>query len=296
MVQLFIAYQPLVDLFLLHSGLALAQYLVLRAGVFSIANAGLTAIGAYLSAWLTLRAGVHPAFAILAGSVAGMLVSMLLSLPLARLRGVYQAIATLAFVQVVLSLNIFAESITGGAMGLNGIPKLVSTPMLAIALACTLYIMWAINQTRLGRAFDAIRQDETVAASLGTSVRYYQTIAFALSGAIAGFFGGLEAFHSYSIEPSRFGFEFVVAILSYVVLGGRRSIWGPVVGTAVLLALPELARPLAEYRTLVYGLIMVIVMGYLPRGVFDTFVEYLYRRRIARLDKAAMAASREEAA
>ena len=174
-------------------------------------------------------------------------------------------------------------------MGMNAIPKVVSTGTLLIALLGTLYMMWAINRTRLGRAFDAIRQDETVAASLGTSVRYYQTVAFALSGAIAGFFGALEAFNSYSIEPSRFGFEFVVAILSYVVLGGRRSIWGPIVGTAVLLALPELARPLAEYRTLVYGLVMVIVMGYLPRGVFDTFVEYLHKRRIARVDLAAMA-------
>jgi branched-chain amino acid transport system permease protein len=291
MLQLFIAYQPLIDLFLLHSGLALAQYLVLRAGVFSIANAGLTAIGAYLAAGLTLKAGWPPALTMVLGAVAGMLVSMLLSLPLARLRGVYQAIATLAFVQVVLSLNVYSESLTGGAMGMNGIPKVVSTWTLLIALAGTLYIVWAINQTRLGRAFDAIRQDETVAASLGTSVRYYQTVAFALSGGIAGFYGGLEAFHSYSIEPSRFGFEFVVAILSYVVLGGRRSIWGPVVGTAVLLALPELARPLADYRTLVYGLIMVLVMGYLPRGVYDTFVEFLYRRRIARMDRAEMASS-----
>lgn len=79
MLQLFIAYQPLVDLFLLHSGLALAQYLVLRAGVFSVANAGLTAIGAYLAAGLTLKAGVHPAFAMVLGAIAGMLVSMLLS-------------------------------------------------------------------------------------------------------------------------------------------------------------------------------------------------------------------------
>ena len=284
MLQLFVAYQPLIDLFLLHSGLALGQYIVLRAGVFSIANAGLTAIGAYLAAWMTVKAGVHPALSVVAGTVAGTLMAMLLSWPLARLRGVYQAIATLAFVQVVLSLNVFAEGVTGGAMGMNGIPKVVSTGTLLLALLGTIYIMWSINRTRLGRAFDAIRQDETVAASLGTSVRYYQTIAFALSGAVAGFFGALEAFNSHSMEPNRFGFDFVVAILSYVVLGGRRSIWGPIVGTAVLLALPELARPLADYRTLVYGLIMVAVMGYLPRGVYDTFVEYLQRRRIARAD------------
>lgn len=287
MTELFIAYRPLIDLFLLHSGFALGQYIVLRAGVFSVANAGLTAIGAYLSAWLTLKAGVHPALSVVAGTVAGTLVALLLSWPLARLRGVYQAIATLAFVQVVLSLNVYSERFTGGAMGMNGIPKVVSTGTLALSLLATIYIMWALNRTRLGRAFDAIRQDETVAASLGASVRYYQSIAFAISGAIAGYFGAMEAFNTYTIEPQRFGFDFLVAALSYVVFGGRRSIWGPVVGAAVLIALPELARPLAEYRTLVYGLIMIAVMAYLPRGVYDTFVEYLYRRKMARADMAA---------
>ena len=286
MNELFIAYRPLIDLFLLHSGFALGQYIVLRAGVFSVANAGLTAIGAYLSAWLTLRAGVHPALSVIAGTVAGTFVALLLSWPLARLRGVYQAIATLAFVQVVLSLNVYAERFTGGAMGMNGIPKVVSTGTLALSLVATIYIMWALNRTRLGRAFDAIRQDETVAASLGASVRYYQSIAFAISGAIAGYFGAMEAFNTYTIEPQRFGFDFLVAALSYVVFGGRRSIWGPVVGAAVLIALPELARPLADYRTLVYGLIMIAVMAYLPRGVYDTFVEYLYRRKMARADLA----------
>ena len=287
MNELFIAYRPLIDLFLLHSGFALGQYIVLRAGVFSVANAGLTAIGAYLSAWLTLKAGVHPALSVVAGTLAGTLVALLLSWPLARLRGVYQAIATLAFVQVILSLNVYSERFTGGAMGMNGIPKVVSTGTLALSLIATIYIMWALNRTRLGRAFDAIRQDETVAASLGASVRYYQSIAFAISGAIAGYFGAMEAFNTYTIEPQRFGFDFLVAALSYVVFGGRRSIWGPVVGAAVLIALPELARPLAEYRTLVYGLIMIAVMAYLPRGVYDTFVEYLYRRKMARADVAA---------
>ena len=134
MLQLFIAYQPLVDLFLLHSGLALAQYLVLRAGVFSIANAGLTAIGAYLSAWLTLKAGLHPALSVVAGAVAGMAVAVLLSLPLARLRGVYQAIATLAFVQIVVSLCLYFDTLTGGPQGFNNIPKLVQTWHLVLAV------------------------------------------------------------------------------------------------------------------------------------------------------------------
>jgi branched-chain amino acid transport system permease protein len=283
MIDFFIAYRPLFDLFLLHTGYALSQYIVLRAGVFSVANAGLAAIGAYLAAWLALKQGVAPAVGILAGTLAGTFFALLLSWPLARLRGVYQAIATLAFVQVVLSLNLYAESFTGGALGLNGIPKTVGTGTLLVAVIGTIYLMSAIGTTRIGRAFDAIRQDEAVAVSLGCSVRFYQSLAFALSGAIAGLFGGLEAFHSYSLEPSQFGFPFLVAMLSYVVLGGRRAVLGPVVGTAVLLALPELARPLAENRMLIYGLLLMAVIAYLPRGIVDTFNAARQRRKIAAL-------------
>ena len=281
-MDIFFGYGPLFDLFLLHTGYALGQYIVLRAGVFSVANAGLSAIGAYLAAGLTLKLGVHPALSLAAATLAGVVVALILSWPLARLRGVYQAIATLAFVQVVLSINVFAESLTGGAMGMNGIPKVVGTWTLLIAVCVTVYLMTAIGATRLGRAFDAVRQDEAVALSLGVSVRRTQSIAFAISGAVAGLFGALEAFHGYALEPNQFGFSFLVAILSYVVLGGRRSVIGPVIGTAVLVALPEISRPLADYRTLVFGALLMAVIAYLPRGIVDTLIEYLRGRRMTR--------------
>ena len=282
MVDFFIAYRPLFDLFLLHTGYALGQYVVLRSGTFSIANAGLTAIGAYLAASLTVKLGLPVPVSILLGTLVSVLVSMLLAWPLARLRGVYQAIATLAFVQVVLSLNIYAERLTGGAMGLSGIPKAVGTWTLLVAAAVAIYLVACLNRSRIGRAFDAIRQDEAVAVSLGVAISRYQLLAFALSGALAGFFGSLEAFHVYSIEPNQFGFPFLVAALSYVVLGGRQSVWGPVVGTAVLVALPEVARPLAEYRMLVYGLLLIVVINYMPRGIVDTWIDYRTSRRRVR--------------
>jgi branched-chain amino acid transport system permease protein len=281
MIDFLVAYRPLFDLFFLHGGYALGQYIVLRAGVFSVANAGIAAIGAYLAAILTKTYGWSVPLSLAAATLAGIAVALLLSIPLARLRGVYQAIATLAFVQIVLSLNLWAEPLTGGAMGFNGIPKAVGTVTLFVALAVTAYVMVAINITRIGRAFDAIRQDEAMAASLGVSVVRHQALAFAVSGAVAGLFGGLEAFHSYALEPNQFGFSFLVAVLSYVVLGGRRSVIGPLVGTAILLALPEVARPLAENRMLVYGLLLMAVIAYLPRGVVDTAIEALHRRRMA---------------
>ncbi len=280
------AYRPLIDLFLLHVGYAFSQAIVLRAGVFSVATAGLAAIGAYAAAILGVSYHLNPALAILAGCAAGTIVALILSWPLARLRGVYQAIATLAFVQIVASLNLYAEPLTGGAMGFNNIPKLVETPVLGLAVAALVYVMFAIGSTRIGRAFEAIRQDEAMASSLGVSVTAHQALAFALSGAMAGLFGGLEAFHSYALEPNQFGFPLLVVILSYVVLGGRRSTIGPIVGTAFLIAILEIARPLAENRILVYGILLVLIINYLPRGLADALIEAVRRRRMTRLQAA----------
>ncbi len=295
MIGIYVAYRPLFDLFFLHLGYAFSQYIVLRSGVFSIATAGLAAIGAYTAAILGVRHGWPAPIAIFAGAVAGAAVALVLSWPLARLRGVYQAIATLAFVEIVVSLNIFAQDLTGGPMGFNNIPKVVGTPTLIIAAAGVVYLMLAINATRIGRAFEAIRQDETMASSLSISVTYYQAIAFVLSGAIAGFFGGLDAFHNYALEPNQFGFPFLISILSYVVFGGRRSVLGPIVGTALLIALPELARPLAENRILIYGVMLVVVITYMPRGIADTVLDTLRRRKLARLNLALQGQDHERA-
>jgi branched-chain amino acid transport system permease protein len=115
------------------------------------------------------------------------------------------------------------------------------------------------------------------------SVNFHQALAFALSGAIAGLFGGLEAFQSFTLFPASFGFPAVIAALSYVVLGGRRSVAGPIAGAAILLALPEISRPLADYRMALYGAILMLVIAFMPRGIVDTALLALRRRRVARL-------------
>lgn len=276
------AWQPLFDLFLLNCGFAFGQYVVLRAGVFSIANAGLASLGAYAAGLLVKEQGWGLIPGAAAGILVGTLAAVLLALPLARLRGVYQAIATLAFVQIVLALGLWAEDFTGGAMGLNSIPKLVTTVELLLALALVIYLVSALGATRLGRAFDAMRQDEAVAATLGIEVSRHHLIAFALSGAIAGLFGALYALYAYSIEPNQFGFPFLVSILAMVVLGGRRSLAGPLVGAAILTALPEVARPLAENRTLLHGILLIAVICFLPQGIADSCGAAWRRRRLRR--------------
>ncbi len=275
----FSQYLPLADIFLLALGFAFSQQVVLRAGVFSVATAGFASLGAYCSAILVTTYGWPAPVAIATSLLFGTAAGWCLSLPLARLRGIYQAIATLAFVQVVIAVMLFATSITGGGLGINSIPKSVGTGTLLAAAVITGYIMYAMQRSGVGRAFDAIQQEETVAAVLGVSIRRYHSLAFTISGAIAGLFGGLQSLNTYTLTPGSFSFTFVIMVLGYIVVGGRRSVWGPVVGVAFLTLLPELSRGLAEYRPIVTGVVMIAVMIFLPLGLADTFILSLKRRK-----------------
>jgi len=280
-------YHPLFDFFLLNVGFAFSQQVVLRAGVFSVATAGFAGLGAYGSAIFVKHYGVGEIPALLCSTLLGIAAGVLLSMPLARLRGVYQAIATLAFVQIVVALLRHFEGLTGGALGIDRIPRLVDTWQLLGIVAFITYILYSIGKSSIGRAFDAIREDETVGIALGISIRRYHILAFVLSGAIGGLFGGLQALSVYAIEPSLYGFNFLVAVLTYIVLGGRGSVWGPIIGAAIIVALPEIARPLAEHRQMVLGALIVVMINYLPNGVYDSLVLLIRQRRAVRLDKQA---------
>jgi branched-chain amino acid transport system permease protein len=281
-----IANLPLLDLILIGTGYAFSQYIVLRSGTFSVATPAFAAIGAYCAAILTVKQGFHPAISVLVSTLVGLGSGLLLSWPLARLRGVYQAIASMAFVEIVLSLNLYSEGLTGGPLGFNGIPRVVTTWMLFVAVVLLILVLRAMGQGAVGRVFDAMRQDVAVAASLGVNPTRYNALAFALSGAIAGLFGALDALRNFSLSPEQFGFPMLVAVLSYVILGGRRSVWGPVVVATILVTLPEIARPLAENRMAIYGLLLVVAIVYMPYGAADTLIAYLKRKRLARSDSA----------
>jgi branched-chain amino acid transport system permease protein len=277
MTDFIASYLPLLNFVIINCGLALSQYAVLRAGVFSVATAGLASIGAYTAGILILNCGMPTLLAVLGGALAGMVAALLLSLPLARLRGVFQAIATVAMVQIMLSLTLYTDNITGGANGLNGIPRLVGTPALVLFIGLCVYVLASLGRGRVGAAFDAIRQDETVAVSLGIAVARYQALAFALSGAIAGATGALMACHNHSVVPEEFGFDMLTTVLAYVVLGGRQSVAGPIVGAAILSLLPEIARPLADNRLIIHGALIMFAIIYLPHGIVDSILIW-YRR------------------
>jgi branched-chain amino acid transport system permease protein len=273
MLDLFLTYQSLLDAICVYAILALSQYISFRGGVFSLATPGFALLGAYGGAIILRDYALSPVLCLVLATLIGILAGLLLSVPLARLKGGFQAIATIGFAQILISLVLYAERLTGGALGLNAIPKTMTTPALLAALLAVVAFLSVLNRGGIGVAFDAIRQDDTVAASLGISVARFFRLNFAVSGALGAFGGCLLAFNTHSISPEEFGFPLLVAVLGAVILGGRASVAGPIVGTAFLLILPEVIRSLRGQRLLFEGVLLIAFIIYLPNGIVDTTLQ-----------------------
>ena len=249
--------------------LALSIYLTLSCGMLAMANAAFMGIGAYTSAVLTMTYGLPFPLAMLAGMAAPALMAFVIGKPTLRLSGVYLAMATLAFGEVVRIALINAESVTGGALGLNGIAQLTQWWHVAVALLVTLALLWRLRRSKVGRAFESIKEDETAAGLMGIDVAAHKMLAFVLGGAIAGLAGGLNAHLTFFIGPNEYGFDRAVDILTMTILGGINSLTGPVVGAVILTLLPELLRSFKDFRLVVNGFILVLIVLFLPKGIWD---------------------------
>jgi branched-chain amino acid transport system permease protein len=248
--------------------LALSIYLTLSCGLLSVANAAFMAIGAYSSALLTSHSVTSFFPALVLGSLLPALVALVIGRPTLKLSGVYLAMATLAFGEVVRIAILNTEELTGGALGLNGIPQLTSWFSVAAAACGALYVLLRAAQSRLGRTMAAIRQDEVATEVIGINVRGYKLFAFVSGAALAGLAGGLNAHFTFFISPNEYGFDRGVEILAMGVLGGTGSPWGAVLGGVLITLLPELLRGLGDYRPLINGVILILIMLYSPRGLW----------------------------
>jgi branched-chain amino acid transport system permease protein len=301
MTQFFVTYRPLIEFALLNAALAFSIYITLFTGLLSLANAGFMAIGAYTAALLFVyraspalgwyRSAPVPAGVLLAMLLA-LVVSFLFGRPVLRLRDVYLAIATLGFGEIVRVLALNGDAIVGAVRGLpaadvrlfNGaegirVTRLVATWQLALYLGILIYLFVMLRRSRFGQVLDAIRQDEAAAATMGIDVVRYKTLAFMLSAMIAAGAGALNTSLIRLAAPGSFDFSRAVEMLTYVVLGGYTSWAGPIAGAVLLTALPELLRGLKEQREIVNGIVLMLAIIYLPRGIADP---RFWRRLLAR--------------
>ncbi|MTV49949.1 branched-chain amino acid ABC transporter permease [Heliobacillus mobilis] len=249
------------------------------AGQMCLGWAAFYGIGAYTSALLVMR--LHASFwlALPAAGLMAAFFGLLLGIPTMRLKNTYLAITTLGFGEIVRLILLNWTDLTRGSMGLPGIPspsffgidldgKLFYYYFIVVLVIVTLVTMARLVDSRLGRALQAIREDELAAKSMGIDTTRYKIVAFAIGAFFAGIAGSFFAHYSAYIDPHNFAFGESIAVLSMVILGGMRSLPGVVFGAVVLTLLPEVLREAAEYRMIVFGGILMLTMLLRPQGIF----------------------------
>ncbi len=296
---------------LLAAMLALSLYLPLMAGQLSLASPGFYALGGYIAAVLATRwtetvggqsqivvggvelarfvDGTFPIWLVLVemllGGLAAGALALVVGLPALRLRGIYLALATIAFVEIlrVLSLNM---KITGEAVGIFGIPQPFHSQIAYLWIVGPLlllsgFFVYRLERVRVGRALTAIREDELAAAAMGINPTGSKVLAFTLGAVLAGMVGAVSA-HFLNTWNARQGtFDAAIAYLAFVLIGGSRTFAGPIVGGMLLTALPELLRKVARLpglppalttfltdgRLILYGVLIVVGSIFFPQGV-----------------------------
>jgi branched-chain amino acid transport system permease protein len=268
-------------------------------GQFSIGHAGFMAIGGYGSAMFSLHVGRHwvtalagagvPTFAaqglalivaLVLGGLLAAIAGYLVGLPSLRLRGDYLAIVTLGFGEIirVLILNVNA---VGGARGLPGIPGWSSFFWVGLVALAVILLARHLAASTHGRALFAIRDDEVAAEALGVDTTSYKVLAFVLGASFAGIAGGLAAHNDSYLNPSSFTFIRSIEVIAMVVLGGMGSISGSVLAAILLTLLPEVLRPVKDYRMVIYSLMLIILMITRPGGLLgnrEISLAALFRR------------------
>ena len=247
-------------------------------GQMSLAQAAFFGIGAYTSGWLTTHLGwsVWPSMGL--AVVMSALVGVCVGYPCLRLSGHYLALATIGFGIITQLVLINWKDVTNGSDGMTGIPPpsigsfVFDTygryyyVVLAAVLLCA-YVAWRIKTTRVGRALEAIRENEIAARATGIDATRYKIIAFVFAGSYAGLAGSLLAHDIKFVSPDSYSFDQSVVFLVMLIVGGSSSISGAILGAVLLTFLPEVLRPLKSSYIMVYGAAVIAMIVFMPRGL-----------------------------
>ena len=272
-----------------------------RAGQFAFAHVAFYGIGIYTAGLITNNWGLPFFVGIVAGGALAGIVGVVIALPATRLRDVYLALATFAFAEAAQWGFNNWDSVTKGPNGLRikssdffgfaitndreAFPAVLVIAVLVIAATALM------ARSRLGRSMSAIRESEPVALASGIRVRGVKITAFAISAVYAGIAGGMFTLFQSFIHPDSLGFDLIVLVLTMVVVGGLGSLPGVILGVVLLGLMPEVLRNLREWQELIYGLILIFAVIFMPRGIWGVIEGWGERRKRARQDTGGPAAS-----
>ena len=246
------------------------------AGQVSVGHAGFAAIGAYATAILMGRVGLSFWMTLPLGAALAGVMGFLIGLPALRLNPLYIAMVTFGFGQVVGYISLNWIELTNGPNGLTLPPITVGgyafLPhtfywVIAAAFVALAWVARNIARSRLGRCFIALRESELAAQAMGVHLAKYKTIAFALGAAYGGVSGSLYAGLSEFVNPDAFVFLVSILYLTMNVVGGMGTLAGPILGAVVFTVLPEILRPLAEYKEFASGGLLLVFLVFMPRGL-----------------------------
>ena len=254
-------------------------------GIFTLGHAGYMAIGAYTAAILTVEYGVHFIPAIIAGGIIAMVFAYLIGIPTLKLVGDYYTIASLGLGEAIRLVIENWQSLTRGARGYPGIDNYTTLPVSLSFLIVMGAGMFFLVNSSYGRAFKACRDDYIAASLLGFNTARFRVFSLAISGFYCGISGALLAGFMSFIQPVMFDMAKSTELVSVVVFGGLGSMSGCLIGTTILTLVTELFRPISQYRMLVYGLVLVLVMVLRPEGIMGTneltinYIKSIFRRK-----------------
>jgi branched-chain amino acid transport system permease protein len=266
--------------------LALSLNLLLGyAGQLSLGHAAFFGIGAYATALLTLRLGWSPWLGLLAAIALPGLAGYAVGRIALKLRGAYFVLLTISFAGVVSLVSVNWMDLTNGPLGLPGIPPLeIAVPglpplplrtkgayyyVVLVVAAVSYLVCRRLIQSRIGRALVALRENETLAESVGIDGTFYLVLAAVISAAMAGAAGGLYAHYTRFVSPEVFLFTYTVTMVIMVVAGGKGTLAGPIVGAIIFTVLPEVLRAVTswQWQMLLYGIVLVATLLFMPRGI-----------------------------
>ncbi len=244
-------------------------------GQMNFGHALFFGVAAYTAALLNLHFGLAPWLTIPLGALAAVLAGLIIGVPCLRLRGIYLALATLAFPLILIAVVHTFPNITGGEMGVSGIDDLSGSRTIDYYIAVTLmiglgFVMWKITASKTGLIFHAIREDEVAARASGVNTTRYKLLAFCLSGFFAGIAGGLYVHYMKVAGPSTLELLLSFQVVIWAIFGGIATIYGPIAGVFVLyvpLTLLESVPVVSEIRMLLIAIIVVLAMLFMPEGL-----------------------------
>ncbi len=259
-------------------------------GQISLGHAAFFGLGAYTSGVLSTKFGVSPWLALLAAIFVTGGIAFLIGAPALKLKGHYLAMATLAFGYIVFIVFNQVSSLTGGPSGFGEIPRFRLGNFLLRSDVHYYYLVWTlvivvllvslnIIHSRVGRALRSIHEGELTANIMGVNTAKYKIQVFVLSAVYASLAGSLYAHFITFLNPTPFGFHFSIVLVAMVAVGGMASVWGAMIGAALLTILPEYLRAFHDYDILIYGSILLLIMMFLPKGLFAGILSLIKKER-----------------